>query len=241
MNHLKKFLLILLFLTWTPAFADTADGKTGGTGAPSDQLEHQGDNPSTALPSDRTDELTLADLRNSGIALNQIRQEAINIFLEATRTPCDKTTASKLIIPNSITEKDLELASKITCFQTPRPQWLVYYVGTLEPVISMLSQDVHDAKSGASKMLVPASTVDKMKPLWKEWRAGIEEINNQLTEISNLIDSTQPCNTALIKHSTAMYNLTERLEHTRRKAFIVIRDAIKHGDSSEKVSLSGQN
>jgi hypothetical protein len=91
--------------TKTSAAADNDNGKQ------STQFGHSGDHTAAALSSGRSDELTLGDLRDSGIALNQIRQEAINIFLEATRTHCDKTTRSELIIPNSITEKDLEKVS----------------------------------------------------------------------------------------------------------------------------------
>ncbi|HEY9772379.1 MAG TPA: hypothetical protein V6C81_01065 [Planktothrix sp.] len=206
----------------------------------SNQSVHSGERSSTTLSSSRGDELTLGDLRDSGIALNQVRQEAINIFLEATRTLCDKTTRSELIIPNAITEKDLELATKINAYQAPRPQWLFYYVGTIEPIISMLSQDVHNAKSGISKMLVPAGTLDDLRPLWQEWSTGITGINNELTDISKIVDSTQLDNAALAKHALTMYKMTETLERTRQKAFVIIRDASKHADSSEKVSLPGE-
>jgi hypothetical protein len=244
MNHLKKSLRAFLFLTLalavdkgTAAFAQ----KPPGDSVPNNvKFEHSGDHNSAALSSGRSDELTLGDLRDSGIALNQIRQEAINIFLEATRTQCDKTTRSELIIPNSITEKDLEVANKANSYQAPRPEWLFYYVGTMEPIISMLSQDVHNVKAGLSKMLVPASTLDKLQPHWNEWITGIADINKELTEISKLIDSAEPSNAALAKHAAAMYHLTEKLEHTRQKAFLIIRDATKHGDSSEKVSLPGK-
>jgi hypothetical protein len=217
----------------------TSDSEETENNKQSTQSGHSGEHSSTVLPISRSEELTLGDLRDSGIALNQIRQEAINIFLEATRTLCDKTTRSELIIPNSITEKDLEFAVKINAYQPPRPQWLFYYVGTMEPIISMLSEDVHDAKSGVSKMLVPAGTLEHFKPLWLEWTTGIAGINNELTDISKLVDSTPPDNAALAKHALAMYKLTERLEHTRQKAFILVRDASKHGNVSEKVSLPG--
>jgi hypothetical protein len=220
--------------------AKTSDAGDNDKGKPSTQSAYSGDHSSTALSSGRSDELTLGDLRDSGIALNQIRQETINIFLESTRTLCDKTTRSELIIPSAITEKDLEVATKTNSYQDPRPQWLFYYVGTMEPIISMLSQDVHSAKTGISKMLVPAGTLDKLKPLWQQWTTGIAGINNELTDISKLVDSTQPDNAALAKHALAMYNLTESLEHTRQKAFVIIRDASKHGNSSDKVSLPGE-
>jgi hypothetical protein len=147
---------------------------------------------------------------------------------------------SELIIPNSITEKDLEVATKTNSYQAPRPEWLFYYVGTMEPIISMLTHDVHNVKAGLSKMLVPASTLDKLQPNWNEWITGIADINKELTEISNLVDSAEPSNAALAKHAAALYNSTEKLEHTRQKAFLIIRDATKHGDSSEKVSLPGE-
>jgi hypothetical protein len=89
-------------------------------------------------------------------------------------------------------------------------------------------------------MLVPAGSFDNLKPLWHEWSTGIIGINNELTDISKIVDSNQLDNAALAKHAFAMYKLTESLEHTREKAFVIIRDASKHGDSSEKVNLPGE-
>jgi hypothetical protein len=112
MNHLKKSLLALLFLTLalavdkgTAASAQKPPGDSNvhaadnDNGKQSTQTGHSGDHTTAALSSGRSDELTLGDLRDSGIALNQIRQEAINIFLEATRTQCDKTTKVNLSSP----------------------------------------------------------------------------------------------------------------------------------------------
>jgi hypothetical protein len=187
--------------------------------------------------SDGGSDLTLSHLRDDGLSLNQIRQQAINIFLEATRHSCDCSSKFEILMPSKISDKDFEAGSEKHAYLSPRVQWLVYYVGTIEPIISLFTQDVNDTRAGASKLLVPQDTKAKMILLWHEWEAGIDGVNKELTGINSLIDDGKPENKALAKHAIAMFNYTENLERTREKAFIAIRDSAKHNSAADKVSI----
>jgi hypothetical protein len=186
---------------------------------------------------DPSGNLTLSDLRDSGLSLNQIRQQAIYIFIEATRKFCNNSSKLEQLVPNTISDKDIETNASKSVYMVPRAQWLVYYVGTVEPIISLFSQDVRDTKSGATKLLVPEDAKDKMLPLWHEWQDGIDGINKELTEINNLIGDGQPENVSLAKHAVAMFKYTENLEHTRQKAFVAIRSSQKRNVEGNKVNL----
>ena len=181
-------------------------------------------------------DLTLSDLRDSGLSLNQIRQQSINIFMEASRSECCQSSKEVLLVPTSISDKDVDAIAKCNPM-APRPQWLIFYVATIEPIIKLFVQDVHDTKAGVSQILVPSSSKEQLLPLWDEWTAGINGINSELTEINNLIDDGKAENAALAKHAKAMFDYTESLERTRQKAFIAIRQAEKHHADGGKVNL----
>ncbi len=127
--------------------------------------------------------------------------------------------------------------TKDSDYMPPRGQWLVYYVGTIEPIISLFTQDVKDAKAGVAQLMVPADTKEKILPLWDQWVAGTDGINRELTAINELIDDGKAENLALAKHAAAIFKLTESLEHTRQKAFNVIAESEKRNSESGKINL----
>lgn len=232
---------LLSAMYWpTPAHAaDTAEtpaapGQTTGQAAHKDSgLTLYGDRDNGAASSD----LTLTDLRDAGLALNQVRQQALNIFMEATRKPCDGASKSEMTFASTIAEKDIETNGKSCPYIAPRAQWLLYYVGTVEPIITLLSQDVHDTKSGVAKMMVPEDTRHKLLPLWHQWSDGIEGINTELTGVNDLIGDGKTDNLSLAKHALAMFKHTETLERARQQAFAIIRNSEKRNAEVNKVNL----
>jgi hypothetical protein len=191
------------------------------------------------LKSDRNGngDLTLSDLRDAGLSLSQIRQQAINIFQEATRKSCDSSSKFEILLPCHISDKDIETNGKDSSYLEPRLQWLVYYVGTIEPIVSLFAQDVSDTKNGASQLLVPEDTKEKILPLWHEWADGIDGINKELTAINDLIGDGKPENVSLAKHAVAIFKYTENLERTRKKAFVAIRTSQKRNIDADKVKI----
>src|SRR6185369_8528219 len=82
-------------------------------------------------------ELTLNDVQDAGICLNLIRQQAINIYVEAARTQV--TLQSNGEIPEI---KTIPISTSAKEFLPARQQWLVYYLGFMEPVIRDLAKSV---------------------------------------------------------------------------------------------------
>jgi hypothetical protein len=164
--------------------------------------------------------LTLTDLRDTGLALQQIKQQAINIYQEATRTRVPESADAHITDLDAISHKDLE--SGESQFLTTRPDWLVFYVGTMEPTIHLCLQDVKDTQKGAYKMLVPKGTKDEFHNMFNQWAEGIDGINEHLTRINELIGEKNN-NISIAREAVNIFDIAEKLETTRRHAFNLLK------------------
>jgi len=183
------------------------------------------------------EDLDLTLLRDCGLSLAQIRQQARNIYQEATRKRCDTSTPFEIIAPIVLTQVEPPSEANNITYLKPRAQWIVYYVGTIEPIISLFRQDVEDTKTGITKITVPEDAKDEMAPIWQEWTVGIAGLDKEVTEISNLIDSDKPENVALAKHAIALFKVTQDLEQTRHKAYDVIKASQLRNSGQKKVKI----
>ncbi len=176
----------------------------------------------TGAKTEEDEVLTLNRLRDSGLSLQQIKQQAINIYLEVTRRDFQPTDKVVLNYPRAISDKGLLRKGR---YLPPRAEWLCYYVGTLEPIIHLYANDVTDAKAGVTKVFVPSSARESLAPLWQKWAAGIQNLNEHLSTIYKLTNEEKPDNFAIGKQAVAMYNIGEELERTREKGVAIIRKA----------------
>ena len=119
-----------------------------------------------ASKANEPEELNLTLLRDCGLSLAQIRQQARNIYQEATRQRCDTSTPFEIISPIVLTQVEAPSEANQIKYLKPRVHWIVYYVGTIEPIISLFRQDVDDTKTGISKITVPEDAKEEMDPIW---------------------------------------------------------------------------
>ncbi|MCC7531422.1 MAG: hypothetical protein IT342_23165 [Candidatus Melainabacteria bacterium] len=91
--------------------------------------------------------ITLGDLRDIGLTIMQIKQQSINIFLEVTRKEVPKSARPDLVSVDKISMIDVKPDSS---YLPTRPEWLVFYVGAMEPIIRLLGADVGDVRGGRS-------------------------------------------------------------------------------------------
>ena len=184
--------------------------------------------------SDKSDLLTLNFLRDTGLSLQQIKQQAINIYLEVTREDVQPEDKFALTYPKSISDKGL---FKSSCYLAPRIEWLYFYVGTMEPIIHLFTNDVDNTKSGVAKTLVPKVAKASMSPLWQEWAAGIKSLNGHLTAIYKLADEDTSNNVDIARHAVSMYRIATNLEKTREKGVTIMRKTELKGEQSEPVDI----
>lgn len=178
--------------------------------------------------------LTLNFLRDTGLSLQQIKQQAINIYLEVTRRDFQPGDKSVLVYPKSISDKAL---LKDHSYLPPRSEWLYYYVGTMEPIIHLFADDVSDTKNGVTRIFVPKAVKAQMAPLWQEWSNDIQSLNQHLSEIYQLANEDKVDNIAIGKHAVAMFKIGNKLESTRLKAVANIRRSDRCGTQSETVGI----
>ncbi len=234
----NKFILrciaIALFLSGQIAGKD----KIANT-ATADDLPVQ--NKARIIPSSLTDNnsadrdlLTLNRLRDCGLSLQQIKQQAINIYLEVTRRDVQSGENLVLVYPKSISDKGL---LKPASYLPPRIEWLYFYVGTMEPVIHLFADDINDTKAGATKVFVPKIAKESLSPLWQRWATGIQALNDHVTALYKLANEEKLDNTAIGRHAVSMYKIGNDLEKTRQKAVAIIRRTENKGEQSEPVGI----
>ena len=192
---------------------------------------------STTIVSGSVDEsqlLTLNRLRDSGLALQQIKQQAINIYLEVTRKDFQPSDTPVLIYPKSISNKGL---LKCSSYLSPRMEWLYFYVGTMEPILHLYTDDINGTKDGAAKVFVPKLAKEALSPLWRQWSSGIKSLNEHVTAIYKLSNEEKPDNVAIGKQAIAMYEIATKLEKTREKGVTIISKTEQQGQHSETVRI----
>lgn len=193
-------------------------------------------NSSTEQSSSASDNLglTVDDINDIGFALQRIRQQAINIYLEATRR---KNSAEvKAQVPNLLTvpnqfPKD---QSKLLPFRRP---WLVYFITTLEPLVHLMKEDLKEIESGAKTEKLTAAKKTALNPLIKDWTQNVLKIDADLSNATQLIDDADKNNIPLAKVAYEIDTTVTKLESIRDKAFRIVYEQPqkKNGVQAKKV------
>lgn len=181
---------------------------------------------------DTLQELTLDDMNDVAILLDFISEQSKNIYQETIREPVglDSSPDQKKLdsIPVQIKEEK---------YLPARLQWLVFYLGIMEPVLRELVKQTRDIETGAARLVVPKSMESYFTPLWKQWTATIRLINKDLDGLVPLFDE-KPLNVnAVRERAVAIHSETESLNELRRKIFLFIRDQKKSGNK-DKIMVS---
>ena len=175
----------------------------------------------TSIDYSAGEQITLGDLRDVGLTIMQIKQQAINIFLEVTRKEVPKSARPELVNVDKISLTDIK--PNATYLPT-RPEWLTFYVGAMEPVIRLLDADVTDVRGGVAKLLVPKGNREKFEQLYEEHEKDVGKLNQHLTKIFDGIGDKHN-NVALAKEAVYMFEVAQAMERNRVEAFHMIQGA----------------
>lgn len=186
----------------------------------------------TSSQSEKLEEFTLNDLNDTAILLSFIREQCINIYEETAREPVrlDASPQPKLIntIPVKLKAKE---------YLPARQEWLVFYLGVMEPVIRELVKDTKDIQSGSKQLLIPESLETTLRPLWESWTADTQSINKHLDELVPLFDDTVPNSEGVRQKAVAVYEDAGHMEGIRRQIFVAIRNE-KRAGNKDKIMIS---
>ena len=220
--------------------AQPASGTTAGQDSPSAPAKSTGSGstagsaPFLCLPRRTTDDKTqlskegmLTDLRDTRLTLGQIKQQSINLFLEATRTLVKTTERPLRSSPSTIS---LDMIDEKEPYLPPRKEWLVFYLTTLEPLVHLLSLDIEDVDTNDRK--VPPVIAERVNPIWTTWKDKIADINKSLDDLRNCTDSDEPNNTALAKTAVHIFERVNELEQMRFQAATIFREEYKKEEAA---------
>jgi hypothetical protein len=166
--------------------------------------------------------LTLSELRDAGLALQQIRGEAIHIYLEAARKPVPLNDDPKLVEPKTIPSADLAIDG--TC-EPVRRDWLVFFVGTIEPILHLLTDDVEKVENEETKLVMPNVEKEQADKLWREWAQGVQDLNRDLDNIFMLLGSNKIDNKGVANQAIAIFNSCQKLEDVRVRVHKIIQES----------------
>jgi hypothetical protein len=166
--------------------------------------------------------LTFSELRDIGLTLQQIKEEAVHIYLEAARKDVPLNDDPKLVEPKSIPVAGLYVDS--SC-EPIRRDWLVFFIGTMEPIIHLLNEGVSQVENEETKLVMPNVEKETANRLWAEWAQGIEDLNKDLDKLNELLNSAKVENKALADQAVAIFNSCQKLEDVRVRVHTVIQES----------------
>jgi hypothetical protein len=161
----------------------------------------------------KTITLSLTKLRDTGLAIRLVRQQALNILLEATRTeikPTDKCAIAEPVGDNVNVTKD-----SCGAYLPPRKEWLVVYLTAIEPVSQLLRKWQGNVSAG---------TVIRKVPKGK-----------QLDKLNEIFESEKPDNVELAAVSKGLLQSAKNLEKLREQEFNILKEAANKGVSDTEV------
>jgi hypothetical protein len=156
--------------------------------------------------------VTMGDIRDVGLCLKQIQQQAIFIFLEATRKELPVNSPARIIEPKILTTDGLNFKAD---YLPARREWLIFFIGSMEPLIRLMGNDVKDVETGVYAVSVPNISKAQFDKRWKEWSDTVNDLNLALDKINDSLANESGNNEVVAKQAVAIYNDAQKLEQLR--------------------------
>ena len=209
------------------AATKTSAGKPADTKA----AEAKSSTAAGADKGEKLEELSLNDMNDIAILLRFISEQSINIYEEAARIPVG-TDASANYKPYETIPVELKTKKFLPC----RQEWLVFYLGIMEPVIRDLAKEVSGIEAGSKQLVIPKSMEEVMTPAWEAWAQNTKEMNRHLDELVPMFDDNPPNNEAIQNKAVEIYKDVSALEKIRKDIFVHLKSMIKQGKDKIMVS-----
>ncbi len=221
-------LLCLTLLLIEPVFAGNSNNNEKQTAS---NLQKSTDKASGK--NEKLDELTLNDLNDLAILLQFIKEQSINIYEEAAREKVGLDASPEFKPVAEIPIKEIDQKNLLPA----RQEWLVFYLGVMEPVIRDMGKEIAEIESGSKKFLIPDSMKNSMDPLWESWKKTTKDLNHHLDELVQLFDDMPPKSSAIRDIAVEIHSDVLKLEKSRKEIFVLIQTAAKNGNK-DKIFVS---
>jgi|AGTN01.1.fsa_nt_gi hypothetical protein len=177
--------------------------------------------------------LNLTRLRDTGLAIRQIRQQALNIYLEATRKELKPT--DKCAIADPVPENVDMTKEECGAYLPPRKEWLVVYLTAIEPVSQLLRKWQGSLNTGTVVRTVPKGTAAKFRPVNKQFFEEALKIEKHLDALHDIFEAEQSDNVKLAEVSKGLLNSAKNLEKLREQEFEILKEAAIKGVTETEV------
>jgi hypothetical protein len=163
--------------------------------------------------------LPLDNLEDIGYTLQRVQQQAIDLYVEATRKRRESKVISKcLVIPH----EKLQAESH---YQPLRKAWLVFFVGTMEPLVQLLVHDVHEVEAHLSEVKVVHGKKKQFEHVYAKWREAITGINRHLDVLAEQINSSDPSNIIVATEAREIDLEITKAMQLRMRAYAILAEA----------------
>ncbi|MBX9770481.1 MAG: hypothetical protein K2X29_03880 [Candidatus Obscuribacterales bacterium] len=156
--------------------------------------------------------VTMGDIRDVGLCLKQIKQQAVFIYLEATRKELPVNSPGKIVEPKALSVEGINFKDD---YLPARREWLVFFIGSMEPIIRLMGNDVKDVQNGMYALSVPNISKEQFDKRWKEWTSTVTELNVALDKINDSLSSESGNNEVVASQAVVIFNGAKKLENLR--------------------------
>jgi hypothetical protein len=158
----------------------------------------------------------LEDLHDAGYVLELIKQQAVDIYAEARRlkTVTPGTVEPLVSIPNQPVRPE-------SAYKPLRKAWVVFFIGTMEPLVNLLDEALKDVRTGAVDLKVPAHKKAVLDHMMTEIADSITSINKHLTTCAEVLDTNEGGNIVIAQEATAIVSEAAKAERVRAKTVLL--------------------
>lgn len=183
--------------------------------------------PSVIKPSETSEEnakassdLVLDNMQDIAYDLQRIRQQAINIYIESTRKPVQRYELN-IVSLSKMPTTPLESPS---VYQPLRKAWLVFFIGTMEPLVQILNEHVKHIDERTKQKHLSSHALPAWCQIVSEWKNSIKDLNDQLTVCAGLVNDSAPCNIEVAKSARSIDCQVTQLDSILHRASKFLHD-----------------
>jgi hypothetical protein len=164
-------------------------------------------------------ELTLDNLQDVVYTLQRIRQQAINVYVECTRKPVNHyelNVVSLCAVPSTPLESP-------SVYLPLRKAWLVFFIGTMEPLVQILTEHVTHIDERTKQHHIPSKYLPEWQGMVNEWKTAIKQLNEQLDVCAVLLDDPEPCNIKVAESARSIDQQVAQLDNLLKRGSKFLR------------------
>jgi hypothetical protein len=156
--------------------------------------------------------LPLDDMHDVGYILQLIRQQAVDIYAESTQRKDDKSgsLAPLTTIPHQALADQSE-------YKPLRKAWIVFFIGTMEPLLGLLQEAFREVKSGEVILKVPQKKSAELIALESQVGECLASMNNHLNKCAAVLDSDEVGNVIVAQEAEGIAADASKAEEIRQK------------------------